>query len=194
MLYIFWGWFRYFMSFDSQMTARTRRRRNTGRRYSAPAATWTTFRSEDLYDFVAKHLRTWSQVFCYKNFRSSVYGQHGGSIISIVVSQILGLNCGPGLFFVWSLHVLPMSAWVFSECSGFLPQTKDMSVRLIGNSKLPLNLSIFIGIVYILRSGTKLRYFSFFFSFLPINLQQWTEIGYSKSAEESKNASNPSNG
>ena len=34
---------------------------------------------------------------------------------------------------VWSLHVLLVSAWVFSRHSGFLPQHKDMQVRLIGN-------------------------------------------------------------
>jgi len=32
---------------------------------------------------------------------------------------------------VWSLHVLPVAAWVPSEFSGFLPQSKDMQLRLI---------------------------------------------------------------
>jgi len=34
---------------------------------------------------------------------------------------------------VRSLHVLPVSAWDF-----FPPQSKDMQVRLIGDSKLPI--------------------------------------------------------
>uniref|UniRef100_A0A8C4S6G5 Fibrinogen C-terminal domain-containing protein n=1 Tax=Erpetoichthys calabaricus TaxID=27687 RepID=A0A8C4S6G5_ERPCA len=38
----------------------------------------------------------------------------------------------------WSLHVLPVSAWVSSRRSGFLPQSKDMQVRWIGDSKLAL--------------------------------------------------------
>jgi len=33
---------------------------------------------------------------------------------------------------VWSLHVLPVYAWVLSRYSGFLPLSKNMHVRLIG--------------------------------------------------------------
>ena len=40
---------------------------------------------------------------------------------------------------MWSLHVLPVSAWVSSGCSGFLPQYKDVQVRWIGHAKLPLS-------------------------------------------------------
>ena len=36
------------------------------------------------------------------------------------------------------LHVLPMSAWVSSGCSGFLPQSKDVQVKLIGHVNLTL--------------------------------------------------------
>jgi len=32
---------------------------------------------------------------------------------------------------VWSLHVLPVYAWVLSGYSGFLPPSKNMHVRLI---------------------------------------------------------------
>lgn len=35
---------------------------------------------------------------------------------------------------VWSLHVLPMSAWVFSGFSSFLPHPKVVQVRWIGMS------------------------------------------------------------
>ncbi|MEQ2245968.1 hypothetical protein ILYODFUR_033571 [Ilyodon furcidens] len=41
----------------------------------------------------------------------------------------------------WSLHVLPVHAWVLSGYSGFLPQSKDMTVRLIGLSKLALGVN-----------------------------------------------------
>ena len=39
---------------------------------------------------------------------------------------------------VWSLHVLPVYAWVLSRYSGFLPPSKNMHVRLIGVSKIVL--------------------------------------------------------
>lgn len=38
-----------------------------------------------------------------------------------------------------SLPVLPLSVWVLSGFSGLLPQTKDVRVRLIGNSKLAVD-------------------------------------------------------
>jgi len=49
----------------------------------------------------------------------------------------------PGLiptlgFSVWSLHVLPVYAWDLSRYSGFLPPSKNMHVRLIGDSKIVL--------------------------------------------------------
>ena len=40
---------------------------------------------------------------------------------------------------MWSLHILPVSAWVSSRSSGFLPQSKDVRVRWIGHVKLPLS-------------------------------------------------------
>ena len=51
--------------------------------------------------------------------------------------KVPGSNPSRGLS-VWSLHVLPVLAWVSSGYSGFLPQSKDMHVRLIGDSKLPV--------------------------------------------------------
>ena len=36
------------------------------------------------------------------------------------------------------IHVLPLPEWVLSRYSGVLPHTKNMQVRLIGNSKLPV--------------------------------------------------------
>ena len=43
---------------------------------------------------------------------------------------------------VWSLHVLPVYAWVLSGYSGFLPPSKNMHVRLIGVSKLSLGVFV----------------------------------------------------
>ncbi len=40
---------------------------------------------------------------------------------------------------VWSLHVLPVPAWVFSGYSGFLPQSK---AGYIGDSKLPVGVNL----------------------------------------------------
>uniref|UniRef100_A0A8C4SIV3 Uncharacterized protein n=1 Tax=Erpetoichthys calabaricus TaxID=27687 RepID=A0A8C4SIV3_ERPCA len=52
----------------------------------------------------------------------------------------------------WSLHVLPVSAWVSSGRSGFLPQSKDMLVRWIGDSKLALVCAWCVGVfVCVLR-------------------------------------------
>ena len=43
---------------------------------------------------------------------------------------------------VWSLHVLPVYAWVFSGYSGFLPPSKNMHVRLICYSKSTLRVNV----------------------------------------------------
>ena len=42
---------------------------------------------------------------------------------------------------VWSLHVLPVSVWVYSGYSSFLPQRRGGG-RLIGYSKLPVGVSV----------------------------------------------------
>jgi len=65
---------------------------------------------------------------------------HGGTVISTAASQHqgpgfdsrLGSVCG-------NLHILPVSAWVSSGCSGFLPQSKGVRVRWIGHAKLSLS-------------------------------------------------------
>ena len=60
-----------------------------------------------------------------------IMGQPGGTVVSTAASQ----RQGPGFdsrlrsLSVWSLHILPVSAWVSSGCSGFLPQSKDVLVR-----------------------------------------------------------------
>ena len=61
-------------------------------------------------------------------------------MVSTVASRRQGprFDSGLGSLSVWSLHVLPVSAWVSSGCSGFRPQSKDMWVRLTDHAKLPL--------------------------------------------------------
>ena len=51
---------------------------------------------------------------------------------------------GPGSrgLSVWSLHVLLVYMWVLSGYSGFLPPSKNMHIRLIGDSKLSLGVSV----------------------------------------------------
>ncbi|MEQ2203141.1 hypothetical protein XENOCAPTIV_025376 [Xenoophorus captivus] len=67
-------------------------------------------------------------------------GLHGGALGSTVALQQEGpgFDSRLGGLSAWSLHVLPVHAWVLTGDSGFLPQSKDMPVRLIGHSKLPL--------------------------------------------------------
>merc|ERR1712035_59525 len=73
-------------------------------------------------------------------------GRHGGVVVSTVASQQEGswFDPGCGSPSVRSLHVLPVSAWVLSGYSGFLPQSKDMQVgdRLIGDSKLTVGVNV----------------------------------------------------
>ena len=60
---------------------------------------------------------------------------HGGVVVSLTTGS--GSTPGWGLS-VWSLHVLPVYAWVLSRYSGFPPPSKNMHVRLIGVSKIVL--------------------------------------------------------
>ena len=53
----------------------------------------------------------------------------GGTVaqwLALLSYNARDLSSIPGLdsLSVWSLHILPMSAWVFSGCSGFLPQSE----------------------------------------------------------------------
>ncbi len=43
---------------------------------------------------------------------------------------------------MWSLHVLPVSAWVLSRYSDFLPQSRDVQVQLIGDSISQVGLNV----------------------------------------------------
>ena len=55
--------------------------------------------------------------------------------------RVPGSNPGWGLS-VYSLHVLPVYAWVLSRYSNFFPLSKNMHVRLIDVSKLTLGVSV----------------------------------------------------
>ncbi|MEQ2222630.1 hypothetical protein ILYODFUR_028305 [Ilyodon furcidens] len=57
--------------------------------------------------------------------------------------KVLGLTPGGGLS-AWSLHVLPMHAWVLTGYSGFLPQSKNMTAWLVGLSKLALGVNGYV--------------------------------------------------
>jgi len=53
-------------------------------------------------------------------------GGHGGTVVSTAASQLPGtqVRFPARSLSVQSLHVLPVSAWVSSGCSGFLPQSE----------------------------------------------------------------------
>lgn len=60
-------------------------------------------------------------------------GRRGGALDSTTASQ----SGGPGFesrwdLSVWSLHVLHVPVWVYSGYSGFLLQSKDVQIRLLG--------------------------------------------------------------
>ena len=76
--------------------------------------------------------------FISLHFPTFPYGRHGNTVISTAASQLQGpgFDSRLGSLSVWSLHILLVSAWVSSGCSGFLPQSKDVRVRLIGHAKI----------------------------------------------------------
>lgn len=43
-----------------------------------------------------------------------------------------------------SLHVVIVSVWVFARYSSFQQKSKDMCIRLIGDSKLPLGIGVWL--------------------------------------------------
>ena len=80
--------------------------------------------------------------FNWKNENNNVWVAF--KINSEILNNVLGGTVAQWLalmphsnrgYSVWSLYVLPVLAWVFSGCSSFLPQSKDMQFRLIGESK-----------------------------------------------------------
>ena len=64
----------------------------------------------------------------------------GGTVPQwVALRQGLRFDSQLGSLSAQSLHILPMSAWVSSGCSGFFPHSKDVRVRWIGHAKLPLS-------------------------------------------------------
>ena len=72
----------------------------------------------------------------------SIEMRYSGTVVSTAASQREGLRFDSwlGPLFVRSQIFPPVSAWVSSRCSGFLPQSKDVRVRLIGHAKLSLGI------------------------------------------------------
>ena len=60
------------------------------------------------------------------NKRIKVFQKHGDTVVSTAASQRQGpgFDSWLGSLSVRSLHILPVSAWVSSGCSGFLPQSE----------------------------------------------------------------------
>ncbi|MEQ2309345.1 hypothetical protein AMECASPLE_037683 [Ameca splendens] len=76
------------------------------------------------------------RLFFNKQYKHNRY--NGGAVGSTVCSKkVLGSTPSRGLS-AWSLHVFPVHAWLLTGYSGFLPQSKDMPIRLIGLSILSL--------------------------------------------------------
>ncbi len=87
-------------------------------------------RTEDL---MALDKMCFKYIFTYSCSREVIYiaGKHCGLVVCIVASQ----QEGPGFDTqVGFLHILPVSVWVPSRYSGVLTQSRDMQVRLIGDS------------------------------------------------------------
>ena len=79
----------------------------------------------------------------HEDFQVSLYwtgsNEHGGTEaqwLALLLHSSRDLGFDSRLGSVWSLHILLVSAWVSSGYSGFLPQSKDVRVRLIGRAKI----------------------------------------------------------
>ena len=89
-----------------------------------PVSSWT----------LSKDVHPWNSISfspalsMLNSLRTRTLGRHGGTVVSTAASQRQGpgFDSRLGSLSVWSLHILPVSAWVSSGCSGFLPQSKDL--------------------------------------------------------------------
>lgn len=61
------------------------------------------------------------------------------------VDEIKEIDSHPGLLSVWSWHVLPMSAWVFSRCSSFL-HTQSCACEVHGHDSLSVRVCECVGL------------------------------------------------
>ena len=89
-------------------------------------------------------------------FIDGVYG-HLSDVLRCLTKEKFAVNM-TGFITVWmiifpgflsldscnniSLRVLPVLAWVYSGCSGFLPHSKNKQVRWIVDSKLPVGVNV----------------------------------------------------
>jgi len=91
-----------------------------------------------LVQVLNSHLSPVSLLFASNPFIAHIVhelGQHGGTVVSTAASQLQGSGFDSRLRSLWILHILPVSV---SGCSGFLPHSKDVRVRLIGRAKLSI--------------------------------------------------------
>ena len=77
----------------------------------------------------------------YNSLFNLSHGRHGGVVVSTVALKRVSGSTPSWCLSVWSLHV-PVYVLVLSGYSGFLPTSKNMYVRLIGDSKLSLGVSV----------------------------------------------------
>ena len=79
--------------------------------------------------------------------RLSRASRQGGTVVSTAASQRQGpgFDSRLGSLSVRSLHALPVSAWVSSRCSNFLPRSNDVRAMRIGHAKLPLSIPRYLG-------------------------------------------------
>lgn len=78
---------------------------------------WSNISSENLASKLRCRVGPWVTSFCSNTDKKKISFQ-------------------PGLLFVWSLHVLPVSVWAFSRSPGFFSHPKDVFVRWTGMSAL----------------------------------------------------------
>ena len=84
-------------------------------------------------------------------------GLHSGVVVSTVASQRNGCWFGWGLA-VWSLHVPPVHVWLLSGYSVFLPLSKNMYIRLNGDSKLTLGVCVSVWLLFFFCVGPGVHY------------------------------------
>lgn len=86
--------------------------------------------------------------------------------------KVLGLNLTAGYdLSALCLQVLPVDAWVFSGCSGLLPQSIDMHLRLIRDSKLSVGENVSINGCFSLYIGPVVHWWTV--QGVPPTLIQW---------------------
>lgn len=91
-----------------------------------------TFAKEDIFQLMV--------VKCHADKGSLVWW------LVLFVSQQVHLNISWS-FSVQSLYVLPVPVWIFSRCSSFHPQSKNMRIESAGHHKLPIGMNVRVSIL-----------------------------------------------